>query len=96
MELPHGLCVALAVERTGYDDEWLVRATLSLATLPGALDDGLVLEGEGLWLARRYAPELDAADFESALLQQHAVARWLAGKERDAPSFAGARQGATT
>lgn len=94
MQFAHGVCVALSVERADVDDEWLVRATLSLATLRGALDDSLVLDGDALWFVRRYAPDLDDAALEAALAQQQGVAHWLAGKENDLSPFAGACVGA--
>ena len=88
MAFQHGVCVASAIEQSGLGDEWLARATLSLATMRGALDDSLWLEGESLWLVRRYPTDIDDAELEASLGQQHAIARWLSGKAGDAPAVA--------
>ncbi len=88
MAWPHGVCVALDIERPAADDEWLARATLSLATMRGAIDDSLWLEGASLWLVRRYPADIDDAELEASLAQQQAIARWLSGKAGDAPAVA--------
>ena len=73
----HGLCVALMIERSGYDDGWLIGATLWIASMRGALDDSVLLDGETLWLARRYPTEIEHADLDASLNQQLKIARWL-------------------
>ncbi|MBK5415418.1 hypothetical protein [Pseudomonas sp. TH31] len=77
-EYPLGLCIALAIERASIDDEWLVSASLWLASIPESLDDSLLLEGERIFLVRRYECQCSPKELEARVQQQVAIACWFA------------------
>lgn len=77
-EYPLGLCIALAIERVSIDDEWLVRTSLWLASIPEGLDDSLLLEGEQIFLVRRYECQCSPTELEARVQQQVAVVCWFA------------------
>ncbi|MBV4465829.1 hypothetical protein KVG95_21105 [Pseudomonas sp. SWRI79] len=77
-EYPQGLCVALVIERPSIDDQWLIQLTLWLASVPGSLDDSLLLEGDRLLLVRRYELDLTSVELETRINRQLTIARWLA------------------
>ncbi|OLF53053.1 hypothetical protein BTN82_20020 [Pseudomonas chlororaphis] len=73
-----GLCVALAIERTSIDDEWLVRTSLWLASIPESLDDSLLLDGENIFLIRRHDSQCPPRELEARVQQQLSIACWFA------------------
>lgn len=77
-EYPLGLCVALAIERSAIDDEWLVRTSLWLASIPEGLDDSLLLEGERVFLVRRHDYQSPPQELETRVQQQLSIAGWFA------------------
>lgn len=77
-EFPSGLCIALAIERPPMDEISLLQTTLWLASIPDSLDDSLVLEGERLFLIRRYGLEEPLCEREARIQQHLAIARWFA------------------
>ncbi|MCU1748805.1 hypothetical protein [Pseudomonas sp. 6D_7.1_Bac1] len=79
-EYPQGLCVALVIERPLIDDQWLAQLSLWLASVPGSLDDSLLLEGERLLLVRRYESDLASVELQAQINQQLTIARWLAAQ----------------
>ncbi len=72
-EFSRGLCVAVKVECMSLDDEWLERASLWLASIRDALDDAFALDDDGLWLVRRYEPQLADMEWEALFNQQVAI-----------------------
>lgn len=81
-EFPRGLCLALAIERPTMDEATLVQATLWLASIAQSLDDSLVLEGECLYMIRRYALDEAAQERQARIQQQLALVRWFAALGR--------------
>ncbi|MHC8403428.1 hypothetical protein ACYZTX_29375 [Pseudomonas sp. MDT1-17] len=77
-EFPRGLCMALAIERPAMDEAMLLQTTLWLASIPDSLDDSLVLEGERLFLIRRYGLEEPAAERDTRIQQHLVIVRWFA------------------
>ncbi|WP_460745757.1 hypothetical protein [Microvirgula curvata] len=76
-----GSCFAVVIGAVR-DDGWLIRTCLWLASMRGGLDDGLLLDGDRLWLVRCHAADIAPAELEAALLQQSAIASRL---RSDAP-----------
>ena len=84
-EYPLGLCVALAIERASIDDDWLVRASLWLASIPQSLDDSLLLEGERVFLIRRHESPCPPHELEARVQQQLSIACWFATHDESHP-----------
>ncbi len=81
-ESPRGACVAVKVECMSLDDDWLERASLWLASIRDALDDAFALDDDGLWLVRRYEPQLADTEWETLLNQHVAIADRLGDRHR--------------
>ncbi|MGF6401570.1 hypothetical protein ABH905_005236 [Pseudomonas frederiksbergensis] len=77
-EYPLGLCVALAIEHPSIDDEWLVRTSLWLASIPEGRDDSLLLEGERVFLVRRHECQCPPEELQARVQQQLSIACWFA------------------
>lgn len=92
-EFPRGLCLALTIERPAMEEAQLAQATLWLASIPDSLDDSLVLEGEHLFLVRRYDQQTLGHERNGRLQQHLAIVRWFAAHE---PPAAAAREGRPT
>lgn len=95
-EYQWGFCVVTEIERTSFEPAWLQQISLWLASMPGAIDDGLLLEEGKLWLTRRYTHDIGSVELEAKLNQQLAVTRWLAahgivGRESITPDAIGKR-----
>ncbi|AZE50005.1 hypothetical protein C4K04_4341 [Pseudomonas chlororaphis] len=86
-EYPLGLCVALAIERTSIDDEWLVRTSLWLASIPESLDDSLLLDGANIFLVRRHDSQCPPRELEARVQQQLSIACWFATHDASHPGF---------
>ena len=84
-EYPLGLCVALAIERDPIDDEWLVRTSLWLASIPQSLDDSLLVEGERVFLIRRHDLQCSPLELQARVQQQLSVACWFASHHESHP-----------
>ncbi|GLU33126.1 hypothetical protein WKR88_27170 [Trinickia caryophylli] len=91
-DFAEGACIAMRVDYPLGDGDRIVRAALWIASVREGIDDGLLLEDERLWFARRYAYDAACTQTQAALAQQLAVVRWLG--IRCARSDAIARAGA--
>ncbi|WP_107152672.1 hypothetical protein [Trinickia symbiotica] len=81
-DFSQGLCVAVKLVCASIDDDWLERATLWLASIRDALDDAFALDDDGLWLVRRYEPQLADTEWEALFNQQVAIANRLGDRQR--------------
>lgn len=86
-EYPLGLCVALVIERSSFDDDWLIRASLWLASIPESLDDSLLLEGERVFLIRRHESQCPPRELEVRVQQQLSIASWLVTHDETHAAF---------
>lgn len=77
--------MALAIERPAMDETMLFQATLWLASIPDSLDDSLVLEGERLFLIRRYGLEESSCERDGRIQQHLAIVRWFATQGEPQP-----------
>lgn len=68
------------------DEAMLMQVTLWLASIAQSLDDSLVLEGERLYLIRRYALDEAADELQVRIEQQLAIVRWFAAQGEQPPS----------
>lgn len=84
-EYPSGLCIASVIERNPIDDEWLVRASLWLASIPDSLDDSLLLEGERVFLIRRHDLQCPPLELQARVQQQLSIACWFATHDASHP-----------
>lgn len=84
-EYPLGLCVALAIECESIDDEWLVRASLWLASIPQSLDDSLLVECERVFLIRRHDLQCPPLELQARLQQQLSIACWFTTHDASHP-----------
>jgi hypothetical protein len=81
-EFSQGLCVAMKVACASIDSDWLERASLWLASLREALDDAFALDDDGLWLVRRYEPQLADTEWEVLFNQHVTIADRLGERQR--------------
>lgn len=58
-------------------DAWLLRTCLWLTSARDRLDDGLLLNGDRLWLVRRHSQDITPCELDTVLRQQAATARYL-------------------
>jgi hypothetical protein len=79
-EFSQGVCVTLKVECVSFDDAWLERASLWLASVRDALDDALFVDDAGLWFVRRYEAELASTEWGGLIDRQLAIVDWLSSR----------------
>ncbi|MEX3956741.1 hypothetical protein [Trinickia sp. EG282A] len=81
-EFSQGLCVAVKLECGSIEDDWLEQASLWLASVRDAIDDAFSLDDDGLWLVRRYEPQLADTEWQALFNQQVAITGRLGDRHR--------------
>lgn len=74
---PEAYVIAMDTDLTNVNKEWLRRFCLSLFTVRESFNDSLVLEGDRLFLLRRYPAELLQEEWGGRINHQITVVEWM-------------------